>query len=184
MQDKTRWGILGTGSIAKKFAPGTEPFETADHAISLALSPRRSAEDGTRLFFHSWRDARRIRRRRKFREPILDSFAEDSPIGAAIANGNEAGVCAGECPVAAVVARDLEARLRRAADRIGPIARECLESMLLGERIEYVRQTHAKYVVTDNSRGGKAYELAAELRSRLGVDARPSTNFESREWGT
>lgn len=50
--------------------------------------------------------------------------------------------------------------------------------------IEYVRQTGATYVVTDNSRGGKAYELAIELHRRLGVEARASTNFESREWGT
>lgn len=49
--------------------------------------------------------------------------------------------------------------------------------------VEYVAATGAEYVVTDNSRGGNAVRLAMELRSLLGVDARPSTNRHSREWG-
>jgi putative mRNA 3-end processing factor len=49
--------------------------------------------------------------------------------------------------------------------------------------LEYVRSTGAKYVVTDNTRGGKAYELALEIKQRLGIEACPSSNFESREWG-
>jgi len=48
--------------------------------------------------------------------------------------------------------------------------------------IEYVAATGAKVVVTDNSRG-RGVELAYALRNRLGVDARPSSNLESREWG-
>jgi putative mRNA 3-end processing factor len=50
--------------------------------------------------------------------------------------------------------------------------------------IEYVRSTGAKYVVTDNSRGGKAYELAMELQQRLGIEARPSSNLDTHEWGS
>lgn len=49
--------------------------------------------------------------------------------------------------------------------------------------LEYVRSTGAKYVVTDNTRGGKGYELALEIKQRLGIEARPSSNFETREWG-
>jgi putative mRNA 3-end processing factor len=49
--------------------------------------------------------------------------------------------------------------------------------------IEYVRATGAKYVVTDNTRGGHAAELAIELTRLLGVTARPSTVTWSREWG-
>ena len=50
--------------------------------------------------------------------------------------------------------------------------------------IEYVRSTGAKYVVTDNSRGGKGYELALELKQRLGIDARPSSSSHARAWGS
>lgn len=48
--------------------------------------------------------------------------------------------------------------------------------------LEYVAATKAKIVITDNSRG-RGVELAYAIRGRLGIDARPSTNVESREWG-
>lgn len=48
--------------------------------------------------------------------------------------------------------------------------------------LDYVAATGAKLVVTDNSRG-RGVELAHALRRRLGINARPSTNLESREWG-
>jgi putative mRNA 3-end processing factor len=49
--------------------------------------------------------------------------------------------------------------------------------------LEYVRATKAQFVITDNTRGGKAYELASALKSRLGIQSQPSSDFESREWG-
>ena len=49
--------------------------------------------------------------------------------------------------------------------------------------LEYIQRTGAKYVVTDNTRGGKGYELALQVKSRLGIEARPSSNFETGEWG-
>ena len=49
--------------------------------------------------------------------------------------------------------------------------------------LEYVRHSGAKFVVTDNTRGGKAYDLAIEITRRLGIPARPSTSVESRGWG-
>lgn len=49
--------------------------------------------------------------------------------------------------------------------------------------LEYVQATKAKYVITDNSRGGKAVELAMEIQSRLGISARPSTSHFTRAWG-
>src|SRR4029077_8121642 len=48
--------------------------------------------------------------------------------------------------------------------------------------LEYIAATGAKYVVTDNTRG-HGVELAFAIRNRLGIEARPSTNLESREWG-
>ena len=49
--------------------------------------------------------------------------------------------------------------------------------------LEYVRASGAKFVVTDNTRGGKGYDLATEITSRLGIPARPSTRIESKSWG-
>jgi putative mRNA 3-end processing factor len=49
--------------------------------------------------------------------------------------------------------------------------------------LEYVKATGASYVVTDNTRGGHAVELAQEIRARLGINAIPSNLEFSREWG-
>jgi putative mRNA 3-end processing factor len=48
--------------------------------------------------------------------------------------------------------------------------------------LEYVEATKAKYVITDNTRGGNGVVLAAELRQRLGIKAKPSSNIEHTEW--
>jgi len=49
--------------------------------------------------------------------------------------------------------------------------------------IDYIRTTGARYVVTDNKRGGHAVELAQEVTRLLGIPARPSTVAWSNEWG-
>jgi putative mRNA 3-end processing factor len=49
--------------------------------------------------------------------------------------------------------------------------------------LEYVRATGAKRVITDNSRGGHAVELAAEISRQLGIQAQPSELEPSNEWG-
>ena len=49
--------------------------------------------------------------------------------------------------------------------------------------LEYVRATNARFVVTDNTRKGKGYQLAEAIKQRLGVEARPSSGREIREWG-
>ena len=48
--------------------------------------------------------------------------------------------------------------------------------------LEYIRATGAEFVVTDNTRG-HGYELATEVKRRLGIEAVASSNFRSREWG-
>ncbi len=48
--------------------------------------------------------------------------------------------------------------------------------------LDFVKETGATFVVTDNTRG-TAVDLAMEIRNRLGIEARPSSNFETREWG-
>ena len=48
--------------------------------------------------------------------------------------------------------------------------------------LEYISATDAKRVVTDNTRG-HGVDLALAIKQRLGIDARPSSNLESHEWG-
>lgn len=49
--------------------------------------------------------------------------------------------------------------------------------------LAYIRASGARFVVTDNTRGGHAAELAQEITRQLGMAARPSTVAWSREWG-
>lgn len=51
------------------------------------------------------------------------------------------------------------------------------------ETLAYIAATEATYVITDNSRGGHAVELATAVKSRLGIDARPSRQRPTRRWG-
>lgn len=48
--------------------------------------------------------------------------------------------------------------------------------------IAYIAETGAKRVITDNTRGS-GVELAIGIQRLLGIEAEPSSNFESREWG-
>lgn len=49
--------------------------------------------------------------------------------------------------------------------------------------LEYVQATGAKFVVTDNTRGGHALALALEIKARLGIEARPSSQEYTHAWG-
>ena len=51
------------------------------------------------------------------------------------------------------------------------------------ETLEYVHATRAQKVMTDNSRGGHAIELALALKRELGIEAQPSVNQYTQEWG-
>lgn len=48
----------------------------------------------------------------------------------------------------------------------------------------FIEATGAKRVLTDNSKGGHAVELAMEVRRMLGVDAHPVSCERSLSWGT
>lgn len=48
--------------------------------------------------------------------------------------------------------------------------------------LEYILATGARDIVTDNTRG-HGLDLALAIKQRLGIDARPSSNLESHEWG-
>ncbi len=49
--------------------------------------------------------------------------------------------------------------------------------------LDYVKSTRARFVVTDNTRGGRAHDLANAIRDRLGIAARASSGVISRGWG-
>ena len=49
--------------------------------------------------------------------------------------------------------------------------------------LDYVRATNAKFVVTDNTRKGKGYQLAQAIRQRLGIEARPSSGRRDSRMG-
>ncbi len=51
------------------------------------------------------------------------------------------------------------------------------------ETLEYVHETRAQKVMTDNSRGGHGVELALALKRELGIEAQPSVNRDTKEWG-
>lgn len=48
--------------------------------------------------------------------------------------------------------------------------------------LAYIHATGAKYVVTDNTRGF-GVDLALAIKSRLGVEAEPSSNLDNPNWG-
>ena len=49
--------------------------------------------------------------------------------------------------------------------------------------LDYIQATGAQYVVTDSTRGVNGHRLAHEIQNRLGLAARPSSNFKSPVWG-
>ena len=49
--------------------------------------------------------------------------------------------------------------------------------------LDYIQATGAQYIVTDNTRGVNGHTLALEVQNRLGLAARPSSNFMSPMWG-
>jgi DNA-directed RNA polymerase specialized sigma24 family protein len=152
--------VLRLQSIAKRFDPGTETFEAADHAAALALSARRSSADGTTLFFRAWRDAKRILRRR--RRLLLDPLTPDSDLGAVIAEGGVAGAVGADSAADFAIAHDLESRICDAIDSLGPAARACLRGMLAGESVlELARRL------------GVAPRTVKRLRAKIREAARP-----------
>ena len=73
----------------------------------------------------------------------------------------------------------------------GPVATISEKSHIVGlsnhadfnGTMDFVRRTGAQFVVTDNTRGGHAVDLAIEIRRRLGVEAWPSSNRREIEPG-
>jgi putative mRNA 3-end processing factor len=51
------------------------------------------------------------------------------------------------------------------------------------ETLEYVRETGARYVLTDSIHGNHAPELAIAITKKLGIKAKPAKTVRSRAWG-
>lgn len=49
--------------------------------------------------------------------------------------------------------------------------------------LDYIKETGAKYVLTDNTRGGNAVELASQIKARLDIEAYPSCVSRNELWG-
>ena len=50
------------------------------------------------------------------------------------------------------------------------------------DTLSYIEATGAQQVITDNTRGGHAAELALEIEATLGIPSRPSSNRIGRGW--
>ena len=53
------------------------------------------------------------------------------------------------------------------------------------ETLEFVKETGAKFVLTDSVRGDKVHaaELANAITKKLGISAKPAKPVYSKEWG-
>ena len=120
-------------SITKKHPPGTEVFEVADHAISLAIATNRGDQSPGFLFRNLWRNAQFIVRRR--RRLTFDAFDEDSVIDRRIATGELVCASAPESPEDQIVAIDLAERIRGAAAEFDPRGAECFDCLVAGETL-------------------------------------------------
>jgi hypothetical protein len=124
-------------ATASRYSPGTEEFERADLAASLALSPDRGAAVAPFLMRNVKRDARRILLHQPHHEVLFTDLEQ----------GAVAASAAGECkqtledllpasryagPDEEAVANDLEEKVRRAV-KVLPDGEECLDAMLVSE---------------------------------------------------
>jgi len=140
--DAARVGVVRRlQSISRGVTPGTETFEIADRAISLALSAHRRDASSELLFRNVWRNARYVHRRR--RRVILDPFTDDSPLGRKLADGELAVGFA--TPEQELVAADLAAHIRLAASSHDRYGGQCFDDLIAGET---VKETARKLRIT------------------------------------
>jgi hypothetical protein len=118
-------------AAADRFSPGQAAFEDADLAITLALSPRRSATTAAFLMRNVKRDARRIRKRR----PRVIPFSSLERDGANSDNAEdkslEGNLPPSNCPRPddEVAAADMQRFIR---DHVAPLpyGAACFDAML------------------------------------------------------
>ncbi len=126
--------IRSLQTTAGKHPPGTEKYERADLAISLALSPDRAAESAPFLMRNVQRDARRILNHRPQRETFFTTI--EHAASATSAAGNEPVTVEDLLPpsrhpgpVEEAQAAELEDKVRTAVTPL-PNGEECFDAML------------------------------------------------------
>jgi|tagenome__1003787_1003787.scaffolds.fasta_scaffold20987355_7 hypothetical protein len=114
--------------------PGSREYEVTDHAISLALSPRRAAVSAAYLERNVRRDARRILGRSRWRV-LVDSFTSDATFGREVEEGAHAAlVNRVYTPEAFAIAADLRRCIEaRVVARLGLKGVRCLSGLIDGE---------------------------------------------------
>lgn len=122
-----RWDVLqDLYSRLQKLTPGTKEAEIAEHAISLALNPRRQSKDATFFLYDVLDNAKHsILRTQTRRNALLKKFTAYS---AHVVHNYET-------PEAICIAQEIEAKIREAAGKLGPNIVRCLDGMLVGESV-------------------------------------------------
>ena len=159
-------------AVARRHPPGSEMHEIASYAVLLAMSAGREARSSRFLLRNAWRDARRILRRRRHREPTVDPLDEWSALGRRIAEGDIRYAVEHVTPASICIARDLEERVRAEARAIGPDGPACLDGLLTGETLA---QTAARLDVQPGT-VKRIRQRIREIAARLtGAALRPSS---------
>lgn len=133
MAPDVAYGVAGKlYSLIHQLPEGSEQAEIAEHAIGLALSPRRPRKDGP-LFLHDvWRNGahnfrRAERRRRALKRRLREASSQLTARGFRAPPDDE--------PEEVAVAADLEDRIRWTIVPLSPHSLRCLDGMLTGETV-------------------------------------------------
>jgi hypothetical protein len=115
-------------------APGSHNYEVAERAITLALSPRRTADTPEHLERNVRRDAHRILTRAR-RRTFTDPMTPDTPFGREVEEGtHSAAVCPDPSPEELCEAADLQRGIEhRVGAHLGARGLRCLSGLLDGE---------------------------------------------------
>lgn len=128
--------IQSQQNIARRHSPGSYEYELADHAVELALSPDRAADNPAYLTRNVNRDAARYLKNRRTPEVFLSTL--EAALKAKAAGDEQASVesmlppAKTPEPVDELAAAELEKMVRTAVKDL-PIGEECLEAMLEDE---------------------------------------------------
>ncbi len=123
--------VLRCQRRAASSAPGSPDAEAAEHAITLCLSRRRSADNGDDLAAAAVRNAEWvINRSDRRRKAALEDLAHLGRQGVSVASSGPAATAS---PEDVVMARALLADLRLEAQRLGLAGPRVLAGLLIGE---------------------------------------------------
>jgi len=115
--------------------PGSDFYERADLALSLILSPRRTADTAPFLARNAWRNARTLLVRER-RRTTTDPLTHDTSVGRLAAQGEIRSCMTSVTPLDLALANDLEARIRaEVISQSGRNGGAVIDGMLSGESV-------------------------------------------------